>query len=49
MVQPLKMEISHSLNGGEDCRAARVLSGGTKTCAVPLSANKRVELDLKSP
>lgn len=49
MVQPLKMEISDSLNGGKDCRDAQVLSGSTRTCAVLLSANKGVELGLKSP
>lgn len=49
MVQPLKMEISHNLNGGEDYTDAQVLSGSTRTCAVLLGANKGVELGLKSP
>lgn len=48
MVQPLKMEISHNLNGGEDCRDALVLPGSTRTCAVLLNASKGVELGLKS-
>lgn len=41
--------ISVDLNGGKDCRDARVLPGGTRICTILLSASKGVRVRFTVP